>query len=117
MTPRLTAEGMRKVAHNIRTSAGSGSQFVCIEAMRVHIPYRHAAEWIEHEARLKDTLHALLRRDGFLVDGCWREQRRDEHSYTAFCDANHKERIEWCEKIADELEAQEYQAYLDSGHA
>jgi hypothetical protein len=100
----LTSTGMRETARRIRCA--SASQFVCIAARSVHVPSREGTEWLKQAAILKAELHALLKRDGFMIDGGWREQRSDEHSFTAFCDSKHKERVEWCEKIADELEAQ-----------
>lgn len=100
----LTSTGMRETARRIRT--GTTSQFVCIAALSVHVPYRGGTDWLKKDAILKAELHGLLKRDGFMIEGCWREQRLDEHSYAAFCDSKHKERVQWCEKIADELGAQ-----------
>jgi hypothetical protein len=99
----ITSMGMRETAR--RMQLGSVSQFICIAALSVHVPYRETDEWVKSYGDLNKELHDLLRRDGFETDGSWREQHQDERYYE-FCDNKKAERIEWCLKIADELEAQ-----------
>lgn len=118
---KLTSTIMRKAAASVREHAQGTTNrayFVCFAVA-------DAAGDVHGE--LQKELEALLVRDGKSLCGNWfKELEYGRASYISTGDfpgfapqgpERQELRVKWCEKIADELEAKEYQAYLDSGHA
>lgn len=93
----LTSQIMREAESRISRYLNT---FVCVAVADVA---RQGDDESFRHSGLEEQVHRLLRRDGYRTDGTW-----DVRFITDRASVDKRiERIQWCRKIAAELEAQE----------